>query len=70
LFRDRQLMVEAGVVQYLATRIERTGAAILRLVCQLDEAALETGHKISVPFVQKVLAKHQPEAEDNHDQDS
>lgn len=54
-FRDRQLMVEAGVVEYLAQRTARTGAAIRALVARLDEAALEAGRKISIPFVQKRL---------------
>lgn len=55
LFSDRQLLVEAGVVDYLAPRLERTGAAVKQIVALLDEAALETGRKISVPFVQKIL---------------
>lgn len=55
LFRDRQLMVEAGVVEYLAQRTDRTGAAIRALVARLDEAALEAGRKISIPFVQKLI---------------
>ena len=59
LFRDRQLMVEAGVVEYLAQRTDRTGAAIRALVARLDEASLEAGRKISIPFVQKLLM-HEP----------
>lgn len=55
LFADRQLMVDPGVVDYLAARLERTGTALQSAVAQLDEAALETGRKISVPFVQKTL---------------
>ncbi len=56
LFADRQLMVEAGVVDYLASRLERTGTALRAAVEKLDEAALETKRKISVPFVQKTLS--------------
>lgn len=55
LFSDRQLMVEAGVVDYLAARLERTGTAVQQAVATLDEAALATGRKISVPFAQKTL---------------
>ncbi len=55
LFRDRQLLVEAGVVDFLASRLERTGTAIKKAVKKLDEASLETGRKISIPFVQKIL---------------
>lgn len=55
LFRDRQLMVDAGVVEYLVQRVDRAGTAIRRVVAELDEASLEKGHKISIPFVQKYL---------------
>ncbi|MGE4351865.1 MAG: DnaA/Hda family protein [Bdellovibrionales bacterium] len=55
LFRDRQLMVEAGVVEYLAQRVDRTGTAICGVVAALDEASLQQSRKISIPFVQKIL---------------
>lgn len=55
LFKDRQLLVEAGVVDYLAARLERTGTAAKKAVNKLDDSALETGRKISIPFVQKIL---------------
>ncbi len=55
LFRDRQLMVEAGVVEYLAQRVDRTGTAIRKIVAELDESSLQQGRKISIPFVQKYL---------------
>lgn len=58
LFGDRQLMVETGVVNYLVARVERTGTAIKNIVALLDEASLETGRKISIPFVQKILTQH------------
>ncbi len=56
-FSDRQLLVETEVVEYLARRLERTAAAIREAVTLLDQTALEQGHKISVPFAQKVLAQ-------------
>jgi len=65
LFRDRQLLVEAGVVDYLAPRLERTTAAVRATVAQLDEAALGEGRKLSVPFVQKILAQNEPKPEDD-----
>ncbi|HAX91428.1 MAG TPA: chromosomal replication initiator DnaA [Rhodospirillaceae bacterium] len=54
-FRDRQLLVEAGVVDYLAARLERTSEAVRCGVSLLDEAALAGGRKISIPFAQKIL---------------
>lgn len=55
LFADRQLMVDIELVEYLAARLDRTGKAVIEAVDLLDEAALETGRKISVPFAQKIL---------------
>lgn len=65
LFADRQLMIEAGVVDYLSRRLDRTGTALLEAVEKLDAAALEGHRKISVPFVQKILMQNQPEAEND-----
>lgn len=55
LFADRQLVVETGVVDYLARRLDRTGTALCAAVERLDAAALEGHRKISIPFAQKVL---------------
>lgn len=55
LFQDRQLLVDVGVVDYIAARLERTGTAVRQAVAQLDEAALEGHRKISIPFAQKIL---------------
>lgn len=68
LFADRQLLVETGVVDYLAARVDRTGSAVKQMVSLLDEAALETGRKISIPFAQKTLAQNEPKPEDNGNQ--
>lgn len=61
LFSDRQLMVESGVVEFLASRLDRTGAVVINAVEALDEAALETKRKISIPFARRVLALDQGE---------
>ncbi len=55
LFQDRQLLVDVGVVGYIAPRLERTGTAVRQTVALLDDAALEGHRKISIPFVQKTL---------------
>ncbi len=59
LFADRQLRIESGVIDYLAARLERTGSALISAVEVLDEAALETGRKISTPFAQRALSLFQ-----------
>ncbi|MDX9689694.1 MAG: DNA replication protein [Proteobacteria bacterium] len=55
LFRDRQLLVDFAVVDYIAPRLERTGRAARELVAAIDAAALEGHRKISIPFVQKTM---------------
>lgn len=67
-FADRQLAVEAGVVDYLARRLDRTGTALRAAVEKLDAAALEGHRKISIPFAQKVLLLVQDQPEPENDQ--
>ena len=59
LFADRQIMVASGVVEFLASRLDRTGAAVIAAVEALDEASLESKRKISIPFAQRVLVLNQ-----------
>jgi chromosomal replication initiation ATPase DnaA len=47
LFGDRQLAVDANVVAYLATRIERSLAAAAQVVAALDQEALSRGRRIT-----------------------
>jgi chromosomal replication initiation ATPase DnaA len=47
LFADRQIEVEANVVQFLVRRIERSLATAIRLVDRLDRAALEQKTRIT-----------------------
>lgn len=53
-FRDRRLQVNAGVTRFLSHRIERSAAAAERTVARLDEAALDAGRRITLPFVKEV----------------
>lgn len=55
-FNDRQIKVDQDVIDYLATRLERTGSAIRQTVERLDTQALEAGRRITVPFVQAILS--------------
>lgn len=47
LFADRQIEVEANVVDYLVRRIERSLATAIDIVDRLDRAALERGSGIT-----------------------
>lgn len=56
LFQDRQLKLEAPVLQYILPRAERSFAAIHHLVDKADMAALSQHRAISIPLMREVLA--------------
>lgn len=56
-FSDRQLAVEPAVITFLLARMERSFAAARQLVAALDEAALSTKRKITVPLAREVLRR-------------
>jgi len=55
LFRDRQIAVEEGVVNYILTRMERSFAAVARIVEKLDAIALREKRKISIPLARRIM---------------
>lgn len=57
LFFDRQLAVDASVIEYLAVRIERSLDAARRIVEILDTEALAAGRPITRPMAAKVLQR-------------
>ncbi|MCH1556136.1 MAG: hypothetical protein L7T26_07905, partial [Pseudomonadales bacterium] len=57
LFKDRQIAVENGVVDYLVVRMERSFEEALRLVNLLDKEALAEKNRITIPLVSRVLKK-------------
>ncbi len=57
LFADRQLRVQAGVVDYLASRMERSLDAARRLVATIDAQALAERRNVTVPLVRRVLGE-------------
>lgn len=56
LFADRQLIVDASLVNYLAPRLERSIAAARAVVAALDHEALSRGRKITRAIAAQVLA--------------
>lgn len=56
LLADRQLKVGEDVVLFLLERMERSFAAATALVAALDEAALSSRRRITVPLARAVLA--------------
>ena len=57
LFMDRQLTVDASVVEYLALRIERSLAAARSIVLTLDQEALAAGRAVTRPMASEVLRR-------------
>jgi chromosomal replication initiation ATPase DnaA len=60
LFADRQLSVEAEVLAYLASRMERSHAAALRLVDLLDAEAMARKSRITKLLAGQVLKDNAP----------
>ena len=57
LFKDRQILVENGVLDYLVVRMERSFEEALRLVNCLDKEALAEKNRITIPLASRVLGK-------------
>ena len=57
---DRQLVVAPQVVEFLLPRIERSFAAVRRVVAALDQESLRRGRAITIALAREVLAQHAP----------
>jgi len=57
LFFDRQLVVDASVIEYLALRIERSLDAARGIVDSLDREALAQGRPVTRPMAAAVLRR-------------
>ncbi len=62
LFGDRQIAVDTSVVDFVATRIERSLAAAARIVRALDQEALSRGRRVTRPMAATVLSQAEDEA--------
>lgn len=60
-FRDRQLVVDEGTVDYLLLRIERSFAAVRDIAARLDEASLARQRRITTRLAGDVLAEIETE---------
>jgi chromosomal replication initiation ATPase DnaA len=56
LFIDRQLIIDAGIIEMLALRMERSFAAARALVDTLDRLSLERGRRVTRPLAAEALA--------------
>ena len=66
LFADRQLVVDATVVDYLARRMERSISAARHLVSRLDNTNLARGGRITRATAADVLASLEPDDTSRH----
>jgi len=57
LFHDRQLIVDASVIEFVALRIERSLAAARSIVDALDREALSRGRAVTRPMAARLLAR-------------
>ena len=55
-FSDRQLVVEPGVIAYIALRMERSMEAAATLVAEVDRAAMAAHRKVTRALAAEVLA--------------
>lgn len=58
LFADRQVSVDARVLDYLLPRVTRDYASIAALIEQIDRQAMALKRPITVPFVAEILERH------------
>ena len=56
LFSDRQLIVDATVIAYIALRIERSLDAARAIVAAIDREALARGHRVTRGMVAELLS--------------
>jgi chromosomal replication initiation ATPase DnaA len=61
LFDDHQLRVSTEAVSYLLPRIERSMAAVWRVVLAIDKAALAEKRSVTVPLIRQVLKQMERE---------
>lgn len=61
LFHDRQIAVDATVIDYVADRMERSLAAAQTIVAALDREALSRGRRVTRPIAANILADHESE---------
>lgn len=67
LFSDRQIRVEANLIDYLCPRIERSFSAAQKIVERLDAEALSRGRAVTRALAAEILARDGEDAEKDED---
>ena len=63
LFADRQALIDTSVIDYVATRIERSFASAAAIVAEIDGEALSQGRRVTRPIAAAILARHRDVAD-------
>lgn len=66
LFHDRQLAVDAAVIDFVAGRMERSLGAAQALVAALDREALSRGRRVTRPIAANILAEQESAGAEAH----
>ena len=66
-FTDRQLVVEPGVIAYIALRMERSMEAAAVIVAAIDRTAMAAHRKVTRALAAEVLAQAVGEAAGGRD---
>ena len=53
--RQRGLALEPGVARYITARARREPGALVALLERLDEASMQSGRPLSLPFVRQTM---------------
>jgi chromosomal replication initiation ATPase DnaA len=60
LFADRQVAVDESLITYLATRVERSFAAVRSVVAELDREALQLQRPVTRALAAEILGRREP----------
>ena len=63
LFHDRQITVDASVVDFVASRMERSLGAAQDIVVALDHESLSRGRRVTRPIAANILAARDEQSE-------
>jgi len=58
LFADRQVNVDARVLDYLVPRVERAYGALADLIDRIDRQAMAQKRRITVPLIAEIMERH------------
>ena len=58
-FSDKQVVIDAKLIDYMIKNVERSYSRILELLQDIDELSLSSGKSININLIKKVLNKNE-----------